>query len=289
MTASHLILCCPLLLLPSIFPSIRVFSNELALGIRWPKYWSFSFSIIGASNEYSGLISFRCTAPLLNSCSKRHASPSFLQSSLTHGYSPVFLSLCELMEWYYWQAIQIVLLIEFGARIKTNKNPQSVEFATLRIIKIPQLERSIVPTKHIPCFYSGFSLLLGWHPSQPVFPDYSNIYCFSSSLQHSLCPHHWGHFRPPSGPPQHPPSPSRSSCWLRAYSLLCITFLLPKSVFPTKVLAKAYSFCCPISQHGAWHRLGAQSIFIVGIVPPVITWWQQEIFIFLNLGKTEPD
>jgi len=58
MPSSHLVLCCPLLLLPSIFPSIRVFSNESALCIRWPKYWSFSFSI-SPSNEYSGLISFR--------------------------------------------------------------------------------------------------------------------------------------------------------------------------------------------------------------------------------------
>ena len=58
MPSNYLILCCPLLLLPSIFPSIRVFSNELALGIRWQKYWSFSFSI-SPSNEYSGLISFR--------------------------------------------------------------------------------------------------------------------------------------------------------------------------------------------------------------------------------------
>ena len=58
MPSSHLILCHPLLLLPSIFPSIRVFSNESALCIRWPKYWSFSFSI-SLSNEYSGLISFR--------------------------------------------------------------------------------------------------------------------------------------------------------------------------------------------------------------------------------------
>ena len=58
MPSSHLILCCPLLLLPSIFPSIRVFSNESALRIRWPKYWSFSFSII-PSNEHPGLISFR--------------------------------------------------------------------------------------------------------------------------------------------------------------------------------------------------------------------------------------
>ena len=58
MPSNHLILCCPLLLLPSVFPSIRVFSSELALHIRWPKYWSFSFSI-SPSNEHPGLISFR--------------------------------------------------------------------------------------------------------------------------------------------------------------------------------------------------------------------------------------
>ena len=58
MPPNHLVLCHPLLLLPSIFPSIRVFSSELAFRIRWPKYWSFSFSI-SPSNEYSGLISFR--------------------------------------------------------------------------------------------------------------------------------------------------------------------------------------------------------------------------------------
>ena len=58
MPSNHLILCLPLLLLPSIFPSIRGFSNESVLYIRWPKYWSFSFSI-SPSNEYSGLISFR--------------------------------------------------------------------------------------------------------------------------------------------------------------------------------------------------------------------------------------
>ena len=58
MPSNHLILCCPLLLPPSIFPSIRVFSNESVLCIRWPKYWNFSFSI-SPSNEYSGLISFR--------------------------------------------------------------------------------------------------------------------------------------------------------------------------------------------------------------------------------------
>ena len=58
MPSNHLILCHPLLLLPSIFPSIRVFSNESALHIRWPEYWSFSFNI-SPSNEYSGLISFK--------------------------------------------------------------------------------------------------------------------------------------------------------------------------------------------------------------------------------------
>ena len=58
MSSNHLILCCPFLLLPSIFPSIRVFSDESILHIRWPKYWSFSFST-SPFNEYSGLISFR--------------------------------------------------------------------------------------------------------------------------------------------------------------------------------------------------------------------------------------
>ena len=58
MTSNHLILCCPLLLLPSIFHNIKVFSNESVLQIRWPKYWNFSFNF-SPSNEYSGLISFR--------------------------------------------------------------------------------------------------------------------------------------------------------------------------------------------------------------------------------------
>ena len=61
MPSNHVILCHPLLLLPSIFPSIRAFSNESVFHIRWPKYWSFSFNI-SLSNEYSGLISFKITA-----------------------------------------------------------------------------------------------------------------------------------------------------------------------------------------------------------------------------------
>ena len=65
MPSNHLILCCPVLLLPSIFPSIKVFSNELVLHITWPKQWSFSFNI-SSSNEYSGLISFEIVLFCLN-------------------------------------------------------------------------------------------------------------------------------------------------------------------------------------------------------------------------------
>ena len=71
MPLNYLILCCPLLLLPSILPSIRVFSNELVLRIKWPKYWSFNFSI-SPSSEYSGLISFRMHSP----CSPRESRES---------------------------------------------------------------------------------------------------------------------------------------------------------------------------------------------------------------------
>ena len=88
MPSNHLILCCPLLLLPSIFPSIRVFSNESVLHIRRPKYWSFSFNI-SPSNEYSGLISFRMgwlnilpVQGTLTSLLQHHSSkPSILQCS----------------------------------------------------------------------------------------------------------------------------------------------------------------------------------------------------------------
>ena len=86
--AIQLILCCPLLLLPSIFPSIRVFSNESVLHIKWPKYWSFSFNI-SPSNEYSELTSFRidwldllAVQGTLKSLLQHHSSkPSILQHS----------------------------------------------------------------------------------------------------------------------------------------------------------------------------------------------------------------
>ena len=97
MPSNHLILFCPLLLLPSIFPSIRVLSNESVLWIRWPKYWSFSFRI-SPSNEYSGLISFRMDWLDPSPRDSQESSPtpqfksinssvlSFLNSPISHLY-----------------------------------------------------------------------------------------------------------------------------------------------------------------------------------------------------------
>ena len=99
MPSNHLILCCSLLLLPSIFPSVGVFSNELALCIRWPKYWRFSFSI-SPSNEYSRLISFTidwfdllAVQGTLKSLPKHHSSKvsilqcsAFFMDQLLHPY-----------------------------------------------------------------------------------------------------------------------------------------------------------------------------------------------------------
>ena len=91
MPSNHLVLCHPLLLLPSILPSIRVFSNESALCIRWPKYWSFYISI-SPSNEYSGLISFRmdwfdllAVQGTLKSLLQHHSSKTSIQPSAFFG------------------------------------------------------------------------------------------------------------------------------------------------------------------------------------------------------------
>ena len=101
MPSNHPILCCPLLLLPSIFPSIRVFSNESTIHMRWPKYWSFSFSI-SLSNEHPGLTSFRmdwldllAAQGTLKSLLQHHSSKatilwrsSFFVVQLSHPYMP---------------------------------------------------------------------------------------------------------------------------------------------------------------------------------------------------------
>ena len=105
MLSNHLISCRPLLLRPSIFPSIRVFSNELVLHIRWPKYWSFSFSI-SPSNEDSGLISFRMDwldHPAVQGTHSQESSPtpqfkSINSLVLSFLYSPTLSSIHD-----YWK------------------------------------------------------------------------------------------------------------------------------------------------------------------------------------------
>ena len=90
MSSNHLILCYPLLLLPSIFPSIRVFSKESVLCIRWPKYWSFSFSI-SLSNEYSGLISFKMYWLDLLARDSQESSPTPHFKSINSSCSAFFI------------------------------------------------------------------------------------------------------------------------------------------------------------------------------------------------------
>ena len=104
MPSSHLILCRPLLLLPPIPPSIRVFSNKSALHIRWPKYWSFSISI-SPSNEHPGLISFRmdwldlfAVQGTLKSLLQHHKFKSINSSALSFLYSPNLTSIYD-----YWK------------------------------------------------------------------------------------------------------------------------------------------------------------------------------------------
>ena len=112
MPSNHLILCCLFLLLSSIFPSIRVFSNESVLHIRWPKYWNFSFSI-SPSNEYSGLISFRIGSP----CSPRdsqESSPipqfkSINSWALSYLYGPTLTSIHD-----YWKNHKILSIKPWG-------------------------------------------------------------------------------------------------------------------------------------------------------------------------------
>ena len=105
MPSNHLILCCPLLLLPSVFSSIRVFSNELALCIRWPKHWSFSFSI-SPSGEYSVLISFRidwfdllAVQGTLKNIFQHHCSKATI---LRCSYGPTLTSIHD-----YWKNLSV--------------------------------------------------------------------------------------------------------------------------------------------------------------------------------------
>ena len=127
MPANHLILCCPLLLPPSIFPSIRVFSNETVLHIKWLNNWSFSFSI-SSSNEYSGLISFRIdwldlleVQGTLKSLLQHHSSKAsilwfsaFFMVQLSHPYMTAGKTIAltrqilnvDYINWFFWMLNQ---------------------------------------------------------------------------------------------------------------------------------------------------------------------------------------
>ena len=114
MLLNHLILCHPLLLLPSLFPSIKVSSKESALPIRWPKYWSFSFSI-NPPNEYSGLISLRLTgSPCCPRDSQESCSTPLFKSMislvLSFLYSPTLVSIHE----YWKKTVFLPVLLAFS-------------------------------------------------------------------------------------------------------------------------------------------------------------------------------
>ena len=137
MPSNHLILCYPLLLLPSIFPSIRVFSDESALCIRWPKYWSFSFHI-SPSNEHPGLISFRMDwlellavqGTLKSLLQHRSSKASVLQSSafftvqLSHPYMTAGKTIA-LMRWTFVGKV-MSLLLTMLSRLVITFLPRSV-------------------------------------------------------------------------------------------------------------------------------------------------------------------
>ena len=134
MPSNHLILCCPLLLLPSIFPSIRVFSNESVLHIKWPNYSSFSIS---PSNEYSGLISFRMdwldlleVQGTLKSLLQHHSSKAFiLQQSaffmvqLSHPYTTTGKTIALARRTFVGQVMS--LLLNMLSRLVTTSLPRS--------------------------------------------------------------------------------------------------------------------------------------------------------------------
>ena len=127
MPSNHLILCCPLLLLPSIFPSIRIFSNESALHIRWPKYWSFSFNI-SPSNEPPGLISFRmdwldllAVQGTLKSLLQHHSSKAstlqhsaFFRVQLSHPYMSTGKTIALIRQTFVGKVMSLLFIYFFS-------------------------------------------------------------------------------------------------------------------------------------------------------------------------------
>ena len=139
MPSSHLILCCPRLLLPPIPPSIRVFSNESTLRMRWPKYWGFSFRII-PSKEHLGLISFRmdwlnllAVQGTLKSLLQHHSSHHFLFS-----YAACLSWITCFITWYY---LSIYLLIYVSPQWhKVHKNEQVLSILFAMVLVVPSMQ-----------------------------------------------------------------------------------------------------------------------------------------------------
>ena len=143
MPSSHLILCCPLLLLPSVFPNIRVFSTESAFCIRWPKYWSFSINI-SPSNEYSGLISFRMD------WSDFLAVHGTLKSLLLHQSSNTSILLCS-----------AVLIVQFSHPYMTTGKTTAVTRQTF-VSKVISLLLNVLSRLVITLLPRSKRLLISW-------------------------------------------------------------------------------------------------------------------------------
>ena len=132
MPSNHLILCCSFLLPPSIFPNIRIFSNESALRIRWPNYWSFSFNI-SPSNEYSGLISFRmdwldllAVQGTLKSLLQHHNSKASILWSSASFIVQQLGFLLRIQLFYIYYASQVALVVK-NKQQKTHLPIQEME------------------------------------------------------------------------------------------------------------------------------------------------------------------
>ena len=171
MPSSHLILCHPLLLLPSIFPSIRVFSNESVIHIRWPKYWSFSFSI-SPSNEYSGLISFRrdwldllALQGTVKSLLQYHSSKASVCSDKSKQNSILFPASAG-EGWWLWK--MILKIVEISVAV-TKAVYQKLQFT----------QKSLLPFHKLPLHNPSYVLLsFKWE--------------IKSRLGGSRCPPFWG-------------------------------------------------------------------------------------------------
>ena len=159
MPSNHLILCHPLLLLPSILSGIRVFSNESVFCIRWPKYWSFSFSI-SPSNEYSGLISFRmdCLSPWISLQSKGLSRVFYSTTVQKHQFFNTQLSLwsnSHIYTWlhkrklYTWTSPDGQCKKQIDYILCSQRLRNSIQSAKTRELSVAQIMNSLLPNSDL--------------------------------------------------------------------------------------------------------------------------------------------